>query len=188
MATKSVNVPPTSMPMRISGATSRNKSTLDIIGTRRGAARRRIAPPSSAAGRNFEAVAWRHHYAGFLRADHARHTIGGVQNVVMWRTIRSAQYPAGAMARAIACRVGNRGLLCFDHESQESPRSPTKCAVSAGIRPEFMTRKEQRKSRLGYFQAAEFDAAGRMPLARARPTVARRRGAAARPGGGASPA
>ena len=32
--------------------------------------------------------------------------------------------------------------------------------LSAGIRPEFMMRKEQRKSRLGHFKTAELDAAG----------------------------
>src|SRR6185503_14828536 len=85
------------------------------------------------------------------------------------------------MARAVAGRIGERRLPGFDRESEEPARSATKGTVTAGIRPEFMTRKEQRKTRLGYFEAAELDAAGRMPLARARPTVARRRGAAARP-------
>ena len=104
-----------------------------------------------------------------------------MQNVMMRRAIGAAQNPAGAMACAVTCRVGERRLLGLDHESEQPARSATKRAVAPGIRAELVTHEEQRKSRLGYFQAAELDAAGRMPLARARPTVARRRGAAARP-------
>ena len=70
------------------------------------------------------------------------------------------------MARAVAGRIGERRLPGFDRESEEPARSATKGTVTAGIRPEFMTRKEQRKTRLGYFETAELDAASRMPLAR----------------------
>src|ERR1700730_2386789 len=42
-----------------------------------------------------------------------------------------------------------------------------------------MTAEEQREAHLGHFEAAEFDPAGRLPLAGPRPAVARRRGAAA---------
>src|SRR5436190_18176993 len=99
----------------------------------------------------------------------------------MWRPIRAAQYPAGTMARAVACRVCERWLFGFDHESEEPAWPAAKGAFSARIRPEFVTREEQWIPRLGDFQAAELDAAGRIPLARARPAVASRRGAAARP-------
>src|ERR1043165_288534 len=85
------------------------------------------------------------------------------------------------MAGTVACRVGERRLVGFDNESEEPARSATKPSVTRRIRPELMAREEQRKSRLGHFQTAELDAAGRVPLARARPTVTRRRGAAARP-------
>jgi hypothetical protein len=92
-----------------------------------------------------------------------------VQNVMMWRAIGAAQNPAGAVACAVPRRVGERRLLGLDHEREQPARSAAKRAVAAGIRAELMTRKEQRKSRLRYFQAAELDATGRMPLARARP-------------------
>src|SRR5215472_8820591 len=52
-------------------------------------------------------------------------------------------------------------------------------AGAAGIRAKLVPCKEQRKARLGDFQAAELDAAGGMPLARAGPAVARGRSAAA---------
>src|SRR6266536_4441658 len=163
-----------------SGAETRKKSTLDIVRTRRRAAPGRIAPTSSAARRNLKAVAGTHLDAGFLCADHARRKAGGMQNVIMRRAIGAAQNPAGAMACAVTCRIGERRLLGLDNEREQPARSATKCAIAAGIRAELVAREEQRKSRLGYFQAAELDAAGRMPLARAGPAVAHWRGAAAR--------
>src|SRR5262249_57081016 len=105
----------------------------------------------------------------------------GMQNVTMRRAVGAAQNPRGAMARAVAGRIGERRLLDLHREREQSARSAAKGALAAGIRTELMPLEEQRKACLGHFQAAELDAAGRMPLARAGPTVARRRGAAARP-------
>src|SRR5262249_56774633 len=117
--------------------------------------------------------------AGFLGADHARRPAVGMQDVTMRRAVRAAENPAGTMARAVAGRVGERRLRDLDRETEQPARPAAKRALAAGIRTELMPRKEQRKARLGHFQAAELDAAGRMPFAAAGPAVARRRAAAA---------
>src|SRR6202011_2707730 len=117
---------------------------LDIARARGRAARRRIAPSSAAARRNLEAVAGTHLDAGFLGADHARRTGGGVQNVMMRRAIGAAENPAGAVACAVARRVGERRLPGLDRETEQRARSAAKRAVAAGIRAELMPREEQR--------------------------------------------
>ena len=61
------------------------------------------------------------------------------------------------------------------------PGPPRILAVAARIGAEFVALEEQRKAHLGDFEAAELDAARRLPLAGAGPAVAGRRGAAARP-------
>src|SRR5947209_12595607 len=158
---------------------SGNKPTRDVVRARGRAARRGIAPAAAAARGHLETVARTHLDAGFLGADRARRTAGGVEHVMMRRAVGAAENPAGAVAGAVARRVGERRLLDLDREREQPARTAAKGAVAAGIRAELMPRKEQRKPRLGDFQAAELDAAGRMPLARAGPAVARRRGAAA---------
>src|ERR1043166_6412562 len=159
---------------------SGNEPVLDVARVRGRAARRRIAPTAAAGRGNLEAVAGTHLDAGFLGADHARRAAGGVQNVMMRRAVGAAENPAGAMACAVAGGVGERWLLYLDRESEQPARLAAERAVAAGGRAGLMARKEQRKARLGDLQAAELDAAGRMPLARAGPAVARRRGAAPR--------
>src|ERR1051326_6675328 len=159
---------------------SGNKSALDVFHARGRAARCRIAPAAAAARGDFEAVAGTHLDAGLLGADHARRAALGMQHVTMRRTVGAAENPAGAVARAVARRVGERRPVDLDREAEQPARAAAKPALAAGIRAELMARKEQGKARLGDFQAAELDAAGGMPLARAGPAVAPRRGAAAR--------
>src|ERR1044071_9182489 len=159
---------------------SGNKPVLDVVRARGRAARRRIAPTATAGRGDLEAVAGTHLDAGFLGADHARRAAFGVQHVTMRHAIGAAENPAGAVARALAGGVGERRLLDLDRETEQSARAAAKRARAAGIRAELMAREEQRKARLGDFQAPELDAAGRMPLARAGPAVASGRSAAAR--------
>src|SRR5262249_43211501 len=149
------------------------KSIFDIVRARGGAARRWIAPAAAAARCDLEPVAGIDRDAGFLGADRARRAPGGMHEVTMRRAVGAAENSAGAVARAGAGGVGDRRLLRFDREREQPARAAAKGAVAPGIRAELVARKEQRKPRLGHFEAAELDAAGRMPLAGAGPAVAR---------------
>src|ERR1700736_4567161 len=128
---------------------SGNKPARDVVRARRLVARRGIAPAPAAARGDLETVARTHLDAGFLGADRARRAAGRVQNVMMRRAVGAAENPAGAMARAVARRVGERRLVDLDREGEQPARAAAKGALAAGIRAELMPAEEQGKPRLG---------------------------------------
>ena len=84
---------------------------------------------------------------------------------MMRLTIASAEHAAGAVTRALASRVGERGLCGLDHEVQRDAETAAILAITAGIGPEFMALEQQRKARFGNLDAAELQPADRVLLA-----------------------
>src|SRR5262249_53975774 len=116
-----------------------------------------------------------------LGPDRPRLSSLRVERVAMRHAVGPAENAAGAVAHAIARGVadGRRGGL--DHHFEDSAGAAAVSPGATGIGAEFVATKEQREAHFGDFEAAEFDAACRLPLAGARPAIAGRRGAAARP-------
>src|SRR5579864_2195792 len=103
-----------------------------------------------------------------------------MEGVAVRLAVSAAEDAAGAMAHAFAggvadCRL--RGL--YDH-LDDAAGAAAVLAGAAGIRAELVRLEKQRETRLGHFEAAELDAASRVPFAGAGPAVAVRRGPAAR--------
>ena len=67
------------------------------------------------------------------------------------------------------------GSVGLDHHLDDPAGAAAILPVAAGIGAELVAPEEQRKAHLGDFEAAELDAARRLPLAGARPAVADRR-------------
>ena len=88
--------------------------------------------------------------------------------------VRAAQDAAGAVPHAVARGVAERGLVDLDREFEHAAGPAAVFALASGIRAELVAAEEQRKAHLGHLQAAEFDAARRLPFAGAGPAVAGR--------------
>ena len=97
----------------------------------------------------------------------------------MRRAVLAAEHAAGAVPRPIARGIAERRLFGFEDEIERHPEAAAKLAVAAGIGQEFVVAEMQREARFRHFEAAEFQAADRMPLPDRRPAVAARRRAAA---------
>ena len=86
------------------------------------------------------------------------------------------------MARAVARGVADAPAFAISStRSSATPSPPRELPVAAGAGAEFMTAEVQRKAHLGDLDAAELEAADRVPLADRRPAVAAGRRAAAGP-------
>src|SRR6266567_2466515 len=94
----------------------------------------------------------------------------------------AAEHPAGTMTRAIARAIAARGLFGFQHEIKRNAKPAAKLPAAAGPGAEFVMAEVQGKTHLGNLDAAELEAADRVPLADRRPAVAAGRRAAARAG------
>ena len=77
----------------------------------------------------------------------------------------AAEHAAGAMTRAIARSIAARGFFSFQHEIKRNAETAAKLPVAAGPGAEFMMAEVQGKAHLGNLDAAEFDAADRVPFA-----------------------
>ena len=141
----------------------------------------RIAPAAAAARLGRDHVAGADHDADLLGLQHALLAPRRAQHVAMRLAILAAQDAAGAVLHAVARGVADGRLGHLDGKLQVAARAAAKAPVAAAVRPELVTPEEQREAHLGNLQAAELDAARGLPLARARPAVAGRRGAAAGP-------
>ena len=97
----------------------------------------------------------------------------------MRRAVQPAMDAAGAVLDAIPSGISDRRLRDFDGELQIAARAAAVPPVAATVWSELVTSEEQREADLGHLEAAELDAAGRLPLARTRPAVASGRSAAA---------
>src|SRR5580704_4492934 len=182
IATRSVNVPPTSMPMRNMrltlphrrGRGFRNEPFLNIqtavlIGALCG-----ITPAAATTGFEDQAVARPYHQAGLLGADRARVLVAGIKHVVVRRAVFAAEDAAGAVHHPVAGGVGERRLLGLDDHLDNPAGAAAIPPIAARIGAELVALEEQRKAHLGHFEAAEFDATRRLPLAGAGPAVAGR--------------
>src|SRR4051794_38748143 len=93
----------------------------------------------------------------------------------------ATEHAARTVTRAVTGGVALRGLFDFQHQIERHAEATAKLAIAAGAFAKFMLTEMQRETRLGNFDAAEFQTAYRMPLADRRPAVAARRRAAAGP-------
>src|SRR5690349_9816363 len=110
-ATRSVKVPPTSMPIRyisaasISGAVAApppNEAALDIARPRLRASPSWIAPAAASAGLDHKDVAGVDLDPDLLGGQGARPLSGRVEDIAMRRAIRAPQNAAGAVADPVA--------------------------------------------------------------------------------------
>src|SRR5205085_3960410 len=128
-----------------------------------------------------EAIARLDDQPGLLGLDRARRLTLGVQHVAVRRAVLAAQDAAGAVLHAVARGVADGGLGDLGDHFEHAARAAAILAVAARVGAELVLLEEQREAHLGDLEAAELDAAGGLPLAGARPAVARGRRTAARP-------
>src|SRR5262245_58819549 len=167
-------------PKHASGPLGRDKSERHIPGTLLRRALPRLAPAATASRMGVEHVARSKLDAGLLRPDCAIRPACRLQPVAMRLAVLAAQQAAGAVLDAIACRIADGGLRRLDDELELAPRPAAVAPVPAAVGAELVAAKVQGKPHLLHLDAAELDAARRLPLAGSGPTVARRRAAAAR--------
>ena len=86
------------------------------------------------------------------------------------------------MAEAVSGGVGDGVSIGLDHHFQVDAGTAAVFAVAAAIGPEFVGAEMQREAGLGHFDAAELQAARRVPLAGVVPAIAAGGRAAAGPG------
>src|SRR5215813_5457487 len=189
-ATRSVNVPPTSMPMRYMSAASPratrpgvavlpgDEAILQIGGARGGIAPRGLAPAASARRDDVEDGAGRNGNADFLGLEHAPLAFGD-HDVAVRQAILAAEDAVRRMAHAIACGVALGGLGGLHAQPEHGADAAAELPVALGVGAELVALEEEGKARFRYFDAAELDPARGLALARRLPAVARRRGAAA---------
>ncbi len=182
--TRSVKVPPTSMPMRSTRSASfvRDEAERAIPAraplpcaarARPSRRRRRSAACSTSPGRITMPVSL------VLIARSARPC--RLEPVAVRLAVLAAEHAAGAILDAVAGRVADRRLRRLDHQLEFAARAAAIAPVAAAVGAELVRRKNSGKRTSVHLEAAELDAAGRLPLAGARPAVARRRRAAAGP-------
>src|ERR1700738_4673411 len=98
---------------------------------------------------------------------------------MMRLAIFAAEHAAGTVTRAIAGSVALRRLFGFQHQIERDAEAAAILSVAARAWAEFMPCKMQGKPRFRDFEAAELEAADRVPLADRGPAVAAGRRAAA---------
>src|SRR5205823_5401502 len=113
--------------------------------------------------------------------DRPHRLIAGKERVAVRQAIRAAENAAGAVLDAVAGGVAERRLRCLDDHLDNAAGPAAILPGATRIRAEFVRLEEQRKAHFGDFEAAEFDAARRLPLAAAGPAIAGRGRAAAGP-------
>src|SRR6266702_1920398 len=131
--------------------------------------------PATAAGRtDFQAIAGMEFNADFLGTQLARLASLGQQPIMMRLAIFAAEHAAGAVTCAVAGGVALRRLLRFQNQIEGNAETAAILSVAARTGAEFMPRKMQLKPGFRDFEAAEFQAADRVPFADRGPAVAAR--------------
>src|SRR5215813_951439 len=189
-ATRSVKVPPTSMPMRYMSAVSAcgparamavlpgDEAVLQIGGARRRIAARRLAPAAASRRHDVEHGAGRNGDANLLGLEHAP-LAPGYHHVAVREAILAAEDAVGRMAHAVARRVALGGLGGLHAQPQHGADAAAKLSVALGVGPELVALEEEREARLRHLDATELDPACGLAFTRRFPAVARRRGATA---------
>ena len=92
----------------------------------------------------------------------------------MRHAVGATEDAAGAITHAVAGGVANSRFGSLDDHLHDPAGTAAVLASATGIGAEFMAPEEQRETHLGDFEAAELDAACRLPLPRTGPAVTRR--------------
>ena len=127
-----------------------------------------------------EDVAGPQHNARLLGLDGAVGSTSGLQPVPMRPAILATGEAARAILDAIACGVAQSRAFRFDDKLEFSARTSAMATVTPAVGTELVAAKVQGKAHLLHLEAAKLDAASGLPFASPRPTISRRRSAAAR--------
>src|SRR5262245_61978502 len=189
-ATRSVNVPPTSIPMRNTSATlSRprgawppavlpvHEPVLMIRRACRLVTASRIAITSASRRVDEEHGPWQDRNADLLGLEFTRGSSRD-HSVAVGQTVAAAQDAVRGMPHSIACRIALRGRGRFHAQFEDGPHSTAKASVAGRAGPELVLLEEEGEACLGHLDAAELDPAGGLSFARRLPSVAGRRRAA----------
>src|ERR1700722_982553 len=101
-ATRSVKVPPTSMPMRSIWLFAGDEAAQQILRVCCLCPARGLAPAAAAAGLDYEKIIRQNFDADFLGLDRARRVALRIQHVAVWLPVGAAEDAAGAVANAVA--------------------------------------------------------------------------------------
>src|SRR3990172_2326686 len=187
-ATRSVNVPPTSIPMRYtSAALSLPASQPPLAGdeavleVRRASARGPLgglAPAAAPRRDDVEDGAGRNGDGGLLGLEHPPRA-GGQHDVAVRQSVLAAEETVRRVPHAVTRGIALRGLCRLHAEREHRAHAAAELAVAGGIGAELVAREEEGEARLRDLDAAELDPARGLPLSGRFPAVARGRGAAA---------
>src|SRR5262245_19356076 len=97
----------------------------------------------------------------------------------MGQAVLAAEQTVRRVAHAVTRGVGDRRFLDIHPQAELGADTTAMHSVAGRIGPELVALERQREPRLGHLDAAELDAAGRLPLAGCLPAVADGRRAAA---------
>ena len=139
-----------------------------------GVAQRRVAPAAAATRFEHQHITGVNDEANFLCLDRAQRLPIRIKRIAMWHTVDAAEDAAGAVTHAVAGGVADRRFGGLDDHLHDPAGTAAVFAGATGIGAEFVAAEEQREAHLGDFEAAELDAARRLPLARTGPAVTRR--------------
>ena len=103
-------------------------------------------------------------------------------DIAVRQPVLAAKNAARAVAHTVTRSVGDGRLLRLDSQLQLGPAAAAIFPGAARAPTEFVARDMQREADLRHLDAAEFQPAGRVPLAHRMPAVPAGRTAAARPG------
>src|SRR5215813_1545493 len=192
-ATRSVKVPPTSMPMRYMSAASASASArapavlpgdeavLQSGSAGHRIAARRLGPAAASRRQDVEDGAGGNGNADLFGLEHTPLALGH-HHVAVGQAVLAAEDAVGRMADAIARGVAPGGLGGLHAQSEDGADAAAELPVALRIGTELVTLEEEGEARLRHLDAAELDPACGLTLARGFPAVARRRGAAAAAG------
>src|SRR5215472_9608862 len=191
-ATRSVNVPPTSMPMRNTSASptpARRRTTtvrlaheavLPVGRSRVGVPLARIAIPSAAGRLDEEQGAGRNGNAELLGLEDSLVPVRE-HHVAVRQAVAAAEYSVGGMAHAVAGGVAPGRLRGLHAQVEHRADSAAQAPVARRARPELVALEEQGEARLRDLDAAELDSTRGLALARRLPSIAGGGRAAAAP-------
>src|SRR5262252_3307799 len=189
-ATRSVKVPPTSMPMRyMSAASARatagavavlsgDEAVLQIGGPRGGIAPRGLAPAAAARRDDVENRPGRNGNTDLLGLEHASLALGH-HHVAVGQAVLAAEDAVGGMAHAVSRGVASGGLGGLHAQPEHGADAAAELPIALGVGAELVALEEEGEARFRHLDAAELDPARGLALACRLPAVARRRGAAA---------
>src|SRR5690348_13341273 len=143
-ATRSVKVPPTSMPMRyMSAASARataravavlagDEAVLEIGGARGGVAPRRLAPAATARGHDVEEGAGRHGNADLLGLEHPPLALGH-HHVAVGQAVAAPKDAVSRVAHAVARGVAFGELRGLHAQPEHGADAAAELAVALGV-------------------------------------------------------